>query len=96
MRFVAGKSPLKDFKALGSGPIEVIRSRYKRGRGTQLWVVADALPFAGPPCLMRPEPAVTCCDASVSGGADAVSVREAWQTQRSACQRAYHSHLFVQ
>ena len=27
VRFVAGKSPLKDFKALGSGPIEVIRSR---------------------------------------------------------------------
>ena len=23
MRFVAGKSPLKDFKALGSGPVEV-------------------------------------------------------------------------
>ena len=61
MRFVAGKSPLKDFKALGSA---------------QLWVVADALPFAGPPCLMRPEPAVTCSDASVSGGADAVSVEE--------------------
>ena len=47
--------------------------------------MADALPFAGPPCLMRPEPAVTCSDASVSGGADAVSV-----------ERAYHSHLFVQ
>ena len=30
MRFVAGKSLLKDFKALGSGPIEVIRSRYKK------------------------------------------------------------------
>ena len=27
VRFVAGKIPLKDFKALGSGPIEVIRSR---------------------------------------------------------------------
>ena len=38
--------------------------------------MADALPFADPPCLMRPEPAVTCCDASVSGGADAVSVEE--------------------
>ena len=76
MRFVAGKSPLKDFKALGSGPIKVIRSRWKRGRGTQLWVVADTLPFAGPPCLMREEPEVTCSDASVSGGADAVSVEE--------------------
>ena len=76
MRFVAGKSPLKDFKALGSSPIKVIRSRWKRGRGTQLWVVADTLPFAGPSCLMRPEPAVTCSDASVSGGADAVSVEE--------------------
>ena len=38
--------------------------------------MADALPFAGPPCLMRPESAVTCSDASVSGGADAVSVEE--------------------
>ena len=38
--------------------------------------MADALPFAGPPCLVRPEPAVTCFDASVSGGADAVSVEE--------------------
>ena len=28
--------------------------------------MADALPFAGPPCLMRPEHAVTCSDASVS------------------------------
>ena len=41
-----------------------------------LWVVADALPFTGPPCLMRPESAVTCSDASVSGGADAVSVEK--------------------
>ena len=61
---------------MGSGPIEVIRSLWKRGRGPQLWVVADALPFAGPTCLMRPDPAVTCCDASVSGGADVVSVEE--------------------
>ena len=38
--------------------------------------MADAVPVAGPPCLMRPEPAVTCCDASVSGEADAVSVEE--------------------
>ena len=76
MRFVVGKSPLKNFKALGSGPIEGIRSRWKRGRGTRLWVVADALPFADLPCLMRPESAVTCSDASVSGGANAVSVEE--------------------
>ena len=38
--------------------------------------MADALPFAGPPCLMRPESAVTSSEASVSGGADAVSVEE--------------------
>ena len=56
MRFVVGKSPLKDFKALGSGPIEGIRSRWKRGRGTQLWVVADALPFADLPCFIAPNP----------------------------------------
>ena len=39
-------------------------------------VVANALPFAGPPCLMRPESVVTSSEASVSGGADAVSVEE--------------------
>ena len=32
--------------------------------------MADALPFAGPPCLIRPESAVTSSEASVSGGAD--------------------------
>ena len=38
--------------------------------------MAESLPFAGPPCLMRPESAVTRSEASVSGGADAVSVEE--------------------
>ena len=38
--------------------------------------MADALPSAGPPCLMRPEFAATSSDASVFGGADAVSAEE--------------------
>ena len=42
--------------------------------------MADALPFTGPPCLMRTESVVTCSDASVSGGADAVSVEKSPRT----------------
>ena len=40
--------------------------------------MADTLPFAGPPCLMRPVSAVTSSDAS--GGADAVSLEESPRT----------------
>ena len=48
----------------------------KRGVEELNYVAADALPSASPPCLMRPKSAVTCSDASVSGGADAVSVEQ--------------------
>ena len=65
--------------------------------------MADALPFARPPCLMRPESAVTSSAASVSGGTDAVSVEESPRANlkgglanpKAACQPAYDSHLFV-
>ena len=65
--------------------------------------MADALPFARPPCLMRPESAVTSSEASVSGGTDAVGVEESPRANlkgglanRPACQPAYDGHLFVQ